>query len=54
LGNIHASQLEIIDALEDILEHTDSYIMEVFLEKMEALETQIIQFKDHADKRKSD
>jgi len=46
LGRIHALQLEIINALEDMLEHTDSYIMEVFLEKMEALETQIIQLKE--------
>ncbi|MFC5044106.1 hypothetical protein ACFSTE_09345 [Aquimarina hainanensis] len=45
LGKIHASQLEIIDAFETLTEHSDSYILEVFLEKMETLETQIIQLK---------
>lgn len=46
LGKIHAFQLEIIDALEQIIDHTDSYVMEVFLEKMETLEAHIIQLKE--------
>lgn len=45
LGEIHALQLEIIEALEDISEHSDSYIMEVFLEKMETLEAYIVQLR---------
>lgn len=46
LKNIHANQLEIIANLEELLDGNTTTISEVFLEKMETLELQIVKLKD--------
>ncbi len=49
LNTIHANQLEIISALEELLEKNGIEITETFLEKMEVLELQILQLKGYGN-----